>query len=172
MKHCFNEKVIFWTFAGLFISAFVILAVLLVISPKQDLENRGFISCSNQFIENVEKCNLIDSKYRTVICGLDAVVKNTICDFKVVGEGASKWFSGEQTTPWANYLYEPKLQVNKDYIFDDVSDEIDPEFEKLIIEHKKLSQDIDNIKENDSELIPESNLFDIDKFKEIKKDKK
>jgi len=169
MKHWFNEKVIFWTFAGLFVSVFVILAVLLILSPKQDVENRGFISCTNQFIKSVETCLNKESKYRTAVCGLESVTKNTICDFKIIGEGVSKWSKGEQSTPWANYLYKAKLPISQNEYFDNSSDEIDPEFEKLVLNHKKLQDQIDNLKKESPEKSSELEKFDINKFKELKK---
>lgn len=170
MKHWFNEKTLFWTFATLFVSVFVILAVLLVISPKVDLENRGFVSCTNKFIKDIEICSVKESKYRMIVCGFEAVTDNTLCDFKIVGEGISKWAKGKQKTPWENYLYEPKLPVTKNDMFDNSADKIDPEFEKLVLEHKKLNSEIDSLKE-DPENIPESELFDISKFKEPKNNK-
>ena len=54
--------------------------------------------------ENLYMCN--DQK----ICILKEVINNTFCNIKVIGEGIQLWITGEQSRPWSNYFFEPKLK--------------------------------------------------------------
>lgn len=96
----------FGTFITLVICVFVLMFFLILIAPKQDAKNRGFVFCTQNMIDNLADCN------RTIWCSTKAIAKNTLCDLKTIGNGVSWWIKGKQPTPWSNYIFEPELMQN------------------------------------------------------------
>lgn len=87
----------------LFMGFFFFLLVL--ISPRQDSEKRGFIPCTQEMAEGMLSCPA-EGQYR---CMFGHVLKNSWCDFKIVGQGFKLWFEGKQKAPWSNYIFTPKI---------------------------------------------------------------
>lgn len=84
--------------------------LLVLVSPRQDLQKRGFIPCTEAMAEGMMSCPT-DGKVR---CVLGYILENTWCDMRVVGKGLSLWLSGEQKTPWSNYIFTPELEDSED----------------------------------------------------------
>ncbi|MBQ8677091.1 MAG: hypothetical protein IJ529_01320 [Alphaproteobacteria bacterium] len=84
---------------------FVLLIILVAISPKYDAQNRGFVYCTGELIEQINDCE------RTLFCSTKAIVKSTVCDISIVAQGFSRWLAGRQPYPWSNYLFTPEPPV-------------------------------------------------------------
>ncbi|MBR1604753.1 MAG: hypothetical protein IJ660_01435 [Alphaproteobacteria bacterium] len=139
--HWFNIVVVLLVFLALGMT------LLIAFSPKQDAKKRGFIPCTLQLAEQVANCR------GGLWCTTKAVVKNSWCDSKVIGQGIKLWLQKQQPAPWSNYFFTPDLshletsinehaelfyQENPNYIQD---------FENLKREHKKLEESIEHDKE-------------------------
>ena len=98
---------------GLWLLAFIVMLVLIVVSPKHDLKNRGFTYCTQNLISDLQDCD------RAIICSTKAVTLSTWCDIKIIAQGLKLWYKGEQATPWSNYIFEPETTR----LFDDTNDE-------------------------------------------------
>lgn len=98
----------FGLIASILAFLYLMVFLLVLISPRQDRLNRGFTPCTKQMVSKMFSCS--ENK---AWCMAKAVVQNGWCDTKVVGEGFAKWMSGEQTSPWANYLYVPELEEDE-----------------------------------------------------------
>ena len=110
------------------------LTAMLMLSPKQDLQKRGFIPCTEQFVLNVSDCTRGE-----MICPLKYLWQDTACNTKVIFEGFGAWVKGKQPTPWSNYLFEPELSAEADmaaYNGDIVTDMQDLEAQSQFIERK------------------------------------
>lgn len=93
---------------SLVILAYVSMFMLILASPKIDLQKRGFIPCTEKFIAEAHTCD-------GSICLLKAVVHNSFCDFSVVGHGFAQWTKGKQPSPWSNYLFVPEIDdINRE----------------------------------------------------------
>ena len=102
----FIKKYWFGSLISLIICCFLILFLLLIISPKQDAKNRGFIKCTQQMIEDIYDCN------RKIWCSIKAIGNNTLCDIGIVVEGITLWIDDKQSYPWSNYIFEPEITEN------------------------------------------------------------
>lgn len=148
----FIKKHWFGMIAAFVVAIFFVLFVLILISPRQDLQKRGFIPCTEALAEQVLSC-----EKNKIICMLSATMKNSWCDMKVVGRGFSNWVKGKQPAPWSNYIFEPELP--EDEYFDDEArkeylkhtPDIAAEMQNL----KKLSEELENENIKESELKPE-----------------
>lgn len=81
--------------------------VLILLSPRQDAQKRGFIPCTEAMADGILACP--QDGYYT--CLLKHILQNSWCDTKVIGKGIKSWLTGKQKTPWANYIYTPELPV-------------------------------------------------------------
>lgn len=81
--------------------------VLILLSPRQDAQKRGFIPCTEAMADGILACP--QDGYYT--CLLKHILQNSWCDAKVIGKGIKSWLTGKQKTPWANYIYTPELPV-------------------------------------------------------------
>lgn len=90
---------------ALVIFIFMSLFVLVLLSPRQDLQERGFIPCTKQLAASLLDCQE-NSKFG---CFLGAITQNTFCDIGVVAKGFEEWAKGAQSTPWSNYIFVPEL---------------------------------------------------------------
>ena len=64
---------------------------------------------------------------------------------KVIGRGVSLWVEGKQKTPWANYIFEPELQVDE-YPDDEILQEFydnNPDMEFDLHKLNNLSRELD-----------------------------
>lgn len=93
----------FGLLTSLVVLFFVLVFVLVLFSPRHDLQKRGFIPCTEEMVSDMFSC---ESK---VSCMLGVVTKNSICDSKVIIIGMKSWIYGQQKTPWANYFFIPEL---------------------------------------------------------------
>ena len=94
---------------GFFISLILLFGflffLLVLVSPRYDLQKRGFIPCTETMAKNIMNC----PEEKKFLCGIKAVLKNSWCDLGVIKQGFSLWFDGKQKTPWDNYIFEPVL---------------------------------------------------------------
>lgn len=161
----------YW-FAGLLVAivcCFFVLFLLLIISPKQDEKGRGFIKCTEQMIDDLYDCN------RKVWCSIKAITNNTICDFKVIGEGVELWLDNKQPAPWSNYIFEPEISENN--FFDEEARKEylknNPNIKTEMMRLDKLRKDLENEENNQTiteemlpkEPMPEKELSKEDKSK-------
>lgn len=98
----------FGLLTGLIIFFFMVLFILVLLSPRADEQKRGFIPCTENMAEQILAC-----EHNKIACLLKAVVGNSWCDAKVVGRGIKKWVLGEQKTPWSNYIFIPELPADR-----------------------------------------------------------
>lgn len=145
-----------WWFAGLItliISFGVVFSLLILVSPRQDNQNRGFIPCTQEMARGMMSCPS-DGK---MVCFAGYVLKNVWCDVRVIGRGIKLWVKGEQPAPWSNYIFTPDLRP-----LDDEGNPVDDEelqefyrqnpdmrgdMQKLMEMHNKLNEELDNDKE-------------------------
>lgn len=127
----------FGIFAALLILSGFALFLIVLFSPRQDNQNRGFIPCTEEMAVKLLDC---DKKFT---CTLSVVLKNSLCDAKVIGKGFSLWLKGEQNTPWANYFFEPDLEN---------SAELPQEVEAFYKENPNLHQDMLRLQKMHEEL--------------------
>lgn len=88
----------------LFLGFFFFLLVL--VSPRQDAQKRGFIPCTEAMAQKMLACPA-GSKYS---CLFGSILENSWCDIKVVGRGFKLWIGGEQKAPWSNYIFTPAVE--------------------------------------------------------------
>ncbi|MBE6445090.1 MAG: hypothetical protein E7019_03400 [Alphaproteobacteria bacterium] len=134
----------FGMITGLIIFAFFSLFILILLSPRQDMLRRGFIPCTEEFVEEIVIC-----KKNKVWCLLKSSAKNSWCDFKVVGYGIAKWVKGEQNYPWSNYIFIPQLPEDEDF-----NEEARAEYLK---NNANFSIEMEELKKINKELEDESN---------------
>ncbi len=127
----------FGIFAAVLILSGFALFLIVLFSPRQDNQNRGFIPCTEEMAVKLLDC---DKKFT---CTLSVVLKNSLCDAKVIGKGFSLWLKGEQATPWANYFFEPDLEN---------SAELPQEVEAFYKENPNLHQDMQRLQKMHEEL--------------------
>lgn len=87
---------------------FLVLFVLIAVSPRQDQLGRGFIPCTQNMVMQMLRCT--ENKFW---CMTKAVARNTLCDIGVVKKGVKLWLEGAEPTPWASYLFEPVLEIHE-----------------------------------------------------------
>ena len=100
----FFKYVYIWSLIVL-VSYVLYMMTVLIISPKNDLKNRGFVCCTKQLAFNLGKC-----ESGQMMCVFKAFYKDVACNSGVIYEGLADWIKGEQNTPWANYIFEPEWQ--------------------------------------------------------------
>ncbi len=87
---------------SLFMLAYLLVFVLVLLSPRYDAQKRGFIPCTEAMAERLIDCD------NSAWCMLKTIAENSWCDARVVGSGFKNWLQDKQETPWANYLFEPE----------------------------------------------------------------
>ena len=92
---------------SLFMLAYLLVFVLVLLSPRYDVQKRGFIPCTEAMAERLIDCD------NGAWCMLKTIVRNGWCDAEVIGDGFRMWLRGEQKTPWANYLFEPEPEADE-----------------------------------------------------------
>ena len=143
-------------FETVIVTLFACIVTILLLSPRQDLDNRGFIPCTNDLMEN-----LIDCK-RKVFCSINAILTNTKCEIDIIHKGIKLWIDDKQPYPWSNYIFKPKLpssiyideEAVKEYLkeYPNVKDDM----EKLHLLRKDLENE-NAISENYKDLWPKEN---------------
>ena len=98
-------KILYGGFLAALVAYVIYMMMVLVISPKKDLKQRGFIACTRELVLNLGDC-----ERGQLGCVLKAFYGDTACNSKVIYKGLTAWLKGEQSTPWANYIFEPQWQ--------------------------------------------------------------
>jgi len=128
-------KLLYYYCLGGFVISVVYLTVMLFISPRQDALKRGFIPCTEKLVIDISSC-----QRGKISCPLMHLWQDMKCNGSVVLGGFGAWVKGEQSTPWENYLFEPKAFAEIDeetpYIGNVSSDMDDMEKQRLFIEAK------------------------------------
>lgn len=130
----------FGLLVSLFTAYFVVIFILVLFSPRQDLQKRGFIPCTETMVREMLECNQESKSF----CMIGAVVKNSLCDSKVVLDGLGAWVKGQQPSPWANYYFTPELAGSEEE--DEGLDEFrrqTPDVEASMEELRRLNQDLE-----------------------------
>ena len=81
---------------SLFMLAYLLVFVLVLLSPRYDVQKRGFIPCTETMAERLIDCD------NGAWCMLKTIVRNGWCDAEVIGGGFRMWLRGEQKTPCLN----------------------------------------------------------------------
>ena len=102
-------KIVYYGCLSTFVFLVTYLTVMLFISPRQDALHRGFIPCTQKLVVDMYACESGE-----VFCPLKFLWQDTKCNVGVVFNGFGAWVKGEQKTPWANYLFEPKALAEID----------------------------------------------------------
>ena len=139
---------------------FCVLFILVLLSPRQDMQKRGFIPCTEAMAEEIFAC-----EKNKVFCLLSAVIKNSWCDIKIVSKGVKDWAQGQQPTPWANYIFTPKLPT--DELFDEdarieylkQTPDIEAEMQRL----HELNKELEDAEYKEPEITPEQQPQELPK---------
>lgn len=114
--------------------------ILVALSPKEDRLNRGFIPCTQELADNISACQ------GQIGCAARAVVQNSLCDAKIIGQGVKLWIRGEQAAPWSNYIFAPdtsdtqlELPENEELFYNE-NPNFRQDFEQVKKEHQKLEE--------------------------------
>ncbi len=140
--------------SGFIIFCFLVMFVLVLLSPRLDAKKRGFIPCTEAMAETMLGCP-DDGRYS---CMFKAILGNSWCDMKVIGSGLKKWAVGKQSYPWSNYIFVPELPQDED--FDEQAraeylknnSDITQEMQNLKILHEELENEQQNIGLNPEDL--------------------
>lgn len=97
--------------SGFLIFCFLVMFILVLLSPRLDAKKRGFIPCTEAMAETMLNCSE-NNKYS---CMFKAVIGNSWCDMKVIGFGLKNWLGGHQSYPWSNYIFVPELPQDEDF---------------------------------------------------------
>jgi hypothetical protein len=131
----------YW-FAGLLafiVGCFLLLFVLLILSPKVDAKGRGFVKCTYEMIDNLTDCD------KAFWCSVGSVMKNTWCNVNVVAEGVGLWLDDKQAYPWSNYIFEPEIAEDS-FIDEDVRAEYlknNPDVKQEMMRLDKLRKELE-----------------------------
>lgn len=127
---------------SLLMSIFILCAIayfaVVFISPRYDIQRRGFVPCTETLADNIETCG-----QDNIICILGAIGTDNLCNLKVIVWGFKNWMSGEQNTPWSNYIFTPELPPN-----DSSASEETEDFQPI---DQELIQDMQNLKKLNKE---------------------
>ena len=123
---------------SLFLFCAITYFVIVFISPRYDIQRRGFVPCTEELADNVELCGKDN-----VLCILSAIGTDNLCNLKVIAKGFQNWLDGEQSTPWSNYIFVPELPKN-------MSDEHE-QTEEFYSINQELLQDMQNLKKLNKE---------------------
>lgn len=130
----------FGILTGLIIFIGLVMFILILLAPRQDLQRRGFIPCTETMAGQLIACD------RRIGCVLGTILDNSWCDIKVIGRGAKDWLAGRQTAPWSNYIFKPELP--EDELFDQAAREEyfqnNPDAYQEMQELKKLNEELEN----------------------------
>ena len=148
----FINKHWFGLLTGFIIFIFGVLFILVLLSPRQDAQRRGFIPCTEAMAEKILSC-----EKNKVFCLLSVVVQNTWCDIKVVGTGMQKWAKGQQTTPWENYIFIPELPADEDFDAEARAEYLktSPNIEEEMKRLHELNKELENAETKEQEVSPE-----------------
>lgn len=142
----------------------IYLTAMLYISPRQDAQERGFIPCTKELVYELSGC-----ERGKLGCAAKHLWRDMKCNVGVIYAGAKMWIKGEQTTPWANYLFEPILEAKEvqiQYIGNATDDMQNTEKQYFSVQqkqreleaakHRQFNIDLDVIATDPENYIPES----------------
>lgn len=131
----------FGLITGIILFCFFVLFILVLLSPRQDEKKRGFIPCTEVMAEQMLNC-----ENRKFSCMFSAIVKNTWCDTKVVGVGLKRWVTGEQNTPWSNYIFIPEFPADENFDEDALNEYLqnNPPPQLEMQELQQLNEELEN----------------------------
>lgn len=135
-----------------FMAYFLLIFIMVAISPQNDEKNRGFIPCSYEQTEKIISC-----RENKLICVLSASLRGNVCYMKVMNKGLWDFITGKQPRPWSNYLFEPEIVQN-----DGKDAEYEAEIQKVMEENPTLVDDMEKIKEKNRELLEKINKYQED----------
>ena len=144
-KHWFSGLLI------LIVCCFFALFLVLIISPKQDDKNRGFIKCTQQMVDELSDCE------KKIWCSIKAIGNNTLCDIKIIAEGFTLWLDDKQPYPWSNYIFKPEImetsvfdeEARKEYLKNH------PNVEADMRQLDRLRKELENEENNDQTISEE-----------------
>ncbi len=155
------KKHLFFTVICLLTLLYFLFLSLIFFAPKVDTLDRGFTVCTKSLIDEIYTC-----QNKQYLCVIKAILKNNICDFKVVKDGLILWIEGKQERPWSNYFFEPSI-MQAEISNDQVADGYDLDSLSTLKEMETL---------NKKRIELEKNLYQIKNelptLKEDKKDEK
>lgn len=134
----FWKKHWFSLLMSIFMLCAIVYFAVVFISPRYDMQGRGFVPCTTELATKVEACG-----QGKVFCILGAIGIDNLCNLKVIGKGFKNWVNGEQKTPWSNYIFTPEVPQNLS-----VNDE---EAEEIYPLEQDLLQDMQNLKKLNKE---------------------
>lgn len=102
-------KLLYYYCLGLLVFITVYMVIALALAPKSDALKRGFIPCTETFVNKVSDC-----ERGSISCIAGGIWQDTKCNLYVIFDGAGAWIRGNQPTPWANYLFTPKSPAEID----------------------------------------------------------
>lgn len=102
-------KILYYYCLGILVVFIAYLSIMLSISPKKDALKRGFIPCTEEFVQNMVLC-----EKGQLICPLGYLWKDTKCNVSVILDGLGAWVRRKQNTPWESYLFEPIIEAEQD----------------------------------------------------------
>ncbi len=83
---------------------FMVEFFLILNSPRQNADGKGFSACTQTMIDNLHNCN------QNTWCAFKTVSKNYICYNAVIYKGFKNWLFGDAKTPWSDYFYAEENQ--------------------------------------------------------------
>lgn len=135
---------------GLIIFVALAMFILILLAPRQDVQRRGFIPCTEAMAEEIISCD------RQIVCVLKAILNNSWCDAKVIGKGIKNWLSGQQPTPWSNYIFQPELPT--DELFDEAAKaeylQTNPDMIQEMEQLKQFNEELENDSSRPDEIDP------------------
>ena len=129
---------------SVFMAYFLLVFIMVAISPRTDIQNRGFIPCSHEQTEKIINCTK-----NKALCVIHSAVRGNFCYMKVFNLGLWKFLSGKQSRPWSNYLFAQETQQN--------NEKYQEEINKLLEEDPNLIDGIEDLKEKNRELLKKIN---------------
>lgn len=118
---------------SIIIALFIAEFFLILYSPHQDENEKGFSLCTKTMTDNVINCN------QQTWCVLKAVSKNYLCYNIVIYKGFTNWLAGNAETPWSDYFY-PEV------------DEYSEELAEFYRENPNISEQMELLKQQNLEL--------------------
>lgn len=119
-----------------------LLFLLVLVSPRQDVQGRGFIPCTQAMADGMISC----PKNRQYRCMFGYILENSWCDIKVVGRGLKFWVKREQKAPWSNFIFVPELPTDPNAQEDEVLQEFyenNPDFKFDMNQLKNLNDSLE-----------------------------
>lgn len=133
----------FGLLTAILIFCFLVLFILVLLSPRQDARKRGFIPCTEAMAAQMMDC----SNEKSHTCMLKSILGNSWCQIKVIGYGFKQWLKKEQPLPWSNYIFIPE-QTELDENFDETARqeyfENNPDAVAEMLELKQLNEELEN----------------------------